>query len=437
LGTGCASQPARDTYAEVVTGPQYGIVGVATAQYDPVIDNRIRVRGKGSGAATGAGSGALGCIAGLAEEGGGYGLLVGVFIAPVCAIVGGVAGGVSATPKAELEVKESTLLGEINREKVQAPLRDKALGYLAEMNIAAVSVNHEAGPVSPGKQADYSAIGSQGPDTILEVAIEKVLVEGIGYGDIPINLTLVARSRLISAWGSKVLAEFEHSYQLDEFKLATLGGQNLARFSHELEAGYRRLAENAVDELLLIYRPTNTMLKNVPDPEHERWPVPYYALKPFYPRTEPQVRKIFSLKAQYFRVEESSPTFHWEAFPREWEREGIDGRLSDVTYELKLFSYTPGKKLDLSRPIYVRKGLTEPWHKLEIGLRHCGIYKWMVRAHFTLDGRPRMTEWGGVYTRGLIGHAAPGKFRRAVTSLHMLQSYLYTFRVHRGGRECK
>ncbi|TCJ14678.1 hypothetical protein EZJ19_09535 [Parasulfuritortus cantonensis] len=30
-------------------------------------------------------------------------------------------------------------------------------------------------------------------------------------------------------------------------------------------------------------------------------------------------------------------------------------------------------------------------------MQACGQYGWTVRAHFTLDGHPRITEWSGSY----------------------------------------
>ncbi len=44
--------------------------------------------------------------------------------------------------------------------------------------------------------------------------------------------------------------------------------------------------------------------------------------------------------------------------------------------------------------MYSRRGLPEPWHKLEEQLAPSTKYFWTIRARFELDGLPRVTQWG-------------------------------------------
>ena len=143
------------------------------------------------------------------------------------------------------------------------------------------------------------------------------------------------------------------------------------------------------------------------------------------------------------------PTFRWERFPRTADlaelgphaHERIDSgleelmgtidvakpaphaieRITAVHYELRLWKVgpvfsgrfeTPGTSFwigsaddykyswahecrdsDPGELVYSKQGLTSPAHQLETPLEPDSRYFWTVRAHFTLDGKRRATEW--------------------------------------------
>jgi hypothetical protein len=88
------------------------------------------------------------------------------------------------------------------------------------------------------------------------------------------------------------------------------------------------------------------------------------------------------------------PTFRWEAFPASWDiredRKGIVDRISDVTYDLRLWRVNEksGKEL-----IYEKKGLKDNKHKIECSLKPASNYLWTVRARFKLDDKYKSTYW--------------------------------------------
>ncbi len=107
-------------------------------------------------------------------------------------------------------------------------------------------------------------------------------------------------------------------------------------------------------------------------------------------------------------VDSLQPTLRWEAFPRpedrEADREGLLSRISDVTYDLKIWKAPAGDPgwralrgvvihLD---DAYTRQGLPHPWHELEIPLEPCTKYFWTIRAKFRLDGDLRVIQWAGL-----------------------------------------
>ena len=112
------------------------------------------------------------------------------------------------------------------------------------------------------------------------------------------------------------------------------------------------------------------------------------------------------------------PTFRWERFPP--LRHPLHPNVKAVTYELRLwkvgkeFSRAPQESgpwigtrhddykyswmygcrdTDPGELVYSRQGIAQPEHTLETTLQPDSRYFWSVRAHFTLVGRRRATQW--------------------------------------------
>jgi hypothetical protein len=85
-----------------------------------------------------------------------------------------------------------------------------------------------------------------------------------------------------------------------------------------------------------------------------------------------------------FEADSARPTLRWEALDPPGAVE--------VTYEVRLF-------MDPSDPpekaFYSRAGLRDPRHTIDAILEPARTYYWTVRAHFSVDGRPRHTQWSG------------------------------------------
>ena len=125
------------------------------------------------------------------------------------------------------------------------------------------------------------------------------------------------------------------------------------------------------------------------------------------------------------QVDTLRPTFRWEAFPRAKDLAELDPRggerIAAVSYELRLWKVgeqfsgaleKPGtidwigaasdykyswrhecRDTDPGELVYTKQGLLTPEHNLETPLQPNSLYFWTVRAHFTLDGKRRATEW--------------------------------------------
>lgn len=140
---------------------------------------------------------------------------------------------------------------------------------------------------------------------------------------------------------------------------------------------------------------------------------------------------IVGLKPELPRADRESqldtlrPTFRWEPFPRAADLVEFDaragGRMVTVSYELRLWKIgkefsgspvAPGSRTrseatadftyswrhecrdtDPGELVSTKQGLVTPEYTLEIPLQPNSRYFWTVRAHFTLDGKRRATEW--------------------------------------------
>jgi hypothetical protein len=121
---------------------------------------------------------------------------------------------------------------------------------------------------------------------------------------------------------------------------------------------------------------------------------------------------------------DQSPTFRWEQFPRQQDRQELDprgNRIAAVSYEFRLWKvgaalislgiqgtkkrgrFAEGdykyswehacRDTDPGEVVLSKKGLLTPQYHVEIPLEPDSYYFWSVRAHFTLDGKRRATEW--------------------------------------------
>jgi len=130
---------------------------------------------------------------------------------------------------------------------------------------------------------------------------------------------------------------------------------------------------------------------------------PVSGFAPVYPE---QTFSLMHLRANstdfldWGKVDSLQPTLRWQPFPGTdqlgW---GVPAKpfvsvdpksVSEVRYDLKIWiveNHAPGEVA------YVRERLPEPSHRLESPLQPGTEYYWSVRARFSVDGKPRVTEW--------------------------------------------
>lgn len=109
----------------------------------------------------------------------------------------------------------------------------------------------------------------------------------------------------------------------------------------------------------------------------------------------PKERSLVSLFGEFVEADSLTPTLRWQTVGQvlmEGNERNIDkDALTDITYELRIWKTETGYA---GRRVYSRKGIKTPYHALEESLEENSRYLWSVRAHFMVNGKPRVSEWG-------------------------------------------
>lgn len=117
---------------------------------------------------------------------------------------------------------------------------------------------------------------------------------------------------------------------------------------------------------------------------------PVCGLRPEYPEA---LYSFWGARVVFAEVDSLQPTLRWESFPRpqdqEADKEGLLGRIANVTYDLRIW------RNDCPAEVaYSRQGLPTASHTIEDPLEPSAKYFWSIRARFELEGHPRVAEWG-------------------------------------------
>jgi hypothetical protein len=389
------------------------VVGSAPPELDTgqkpgsAVDSQVAV-----GTLAGAGKGALSCLNVSGGFGGGQGaglaaLVWLVLCEPVAIVVGGTIGGVSAySNRVEPAVRMPDDLRTAVKRSAATAQNDllKALEESAAANgISTVRVSSKA-VASGGNVPTRQTMPIESPaTTVLEVTVVRFVAVAPGstlQGD---GVAVEARVRVIALPSRKVL----DTYSVSRFPTNTTVSKAVSTsVDIDLAAAYREIAEAAFEESILVYRgkrntapqavPTGSLNQAADGHSSNAAPFPDYTLQPIYPPAEnavpPGNDQATTGGWARRRLPDLQPVFRWEPLPASFER---DSEIQDVTYEFRLYrgaSPTP----------YIRSGLSTPTYSLETPLSPCELYAWTVRARFTLDGRPRLTEWAGAYNGGAV-----------------------------------
>lgn len=392
MQTSCAV-PVRLEYTQP-DKRSLGQVAVVTARFDPDYQFEALTSGKVVGAAKGAGAGALACGQFVTRgDAGVVGLILFVVCLPVGATVGAIYGAYHAPSAEQVEKAKAAAQRGIAALKLQDEAVDAALRYGRDVGLEIGRLPQTTGPAKPDDSPSYTEAKGTA-DTIIEISVLRANAVTTGERELRLSLGMQARVRVLSARDGKVTDTLSVKYisnprAIDEWLAAD--GQAIKT---EFDRGSAFIAEQAIDEIMLIYHP-----KTVPEQSEPRKTerVPAYALRAI----EPPIRnktywgdsgaRMTYGHLERYPLSEFQPSFRWEPWPR-----GFDivpgngpGQAHQIRYDLRIFGE--------AGIIYERRGIVEAEHRLEQPLEPCHTYRWTVRARFALNDAPRATEWTGAY----------------------------------------
>lgn len=428
---GCASvEPIRNPAESPRPNPSELVIAPArfmpASKIDPVL--RTKEEASSDGAARGAKA-----VMGDAVMNLPWSILLLPVVVPIAAMVGSVTEQSVTAPEEVIARGRPAIEGAIARLQLQQHLQHAVVNELqAEAVGKTIDVNGNIGPQTPDELPNYEQFDAP---MVLEVSVlefgftnkigdyvrEKTKAGERGYA-----LTLTTRARLLDTKRHIVLDEMKRTHRSEAQTATEWLQDNGESFKNALDEVIRSNARDIVLEFFQLYYPPMTL---VPEGD-DRPDVPYYVLRPIYPefRRAIDLRGSFSVKyvtgqlgMRFTLLDDQLPTFRWEEFPRPVDLAGQKmngGQFTDVRYELAVYQAVIKRMGDRNyygagTLLYRRRALPEPQHHMEEPLQPCGRYAWTVRAHFKLDGQPRVTEWTGFYGLGAMSHP-PWHYRRSI-----------------------
>lgn len=369
------------------------------------------------GAVKGVGATTAGWIGYLCVEGGAYGCAVGVFTAPIAAVLGALRGSVvegrrSAPPYFSREAQARLARGDFAF-LYQDVLRDTALDILREHGVAPDAfVPDDSGPSWPDEKRSYPAAAKKGAEQVLELAIIRVRV--LPHEADTFILETQIRAALVDASSGVSVDSNLYIHRTVPARAADWLARGGIPVIEAVGEGVRETARTFVEDRWVLY--TAPGVDNAPfggvytyglhpvSPEIGRRPK--LALKDLF--NPPSASNTTWFGLGFSPVETLQPEFRWETFPRPGDiaAAGSRERFARVRYELRIYSVQPLPRTQSSleyapyhttRMIYERKEIDAEAHRLATPLSPCTRYVWTVRARFVLDGRERWTEWSGSY----------------------------------------
>ncbi len=257
--SGCASSGTDKRSAATLLFPlpreafqRLGTVAVTSGRFAPTFDI---VNGPMKGAVWGASKGALeGFFAPLQIPAPPPLTIIPILLMPV-GLVAGAIEGAKAEPAVKVEEREATIREIVTGERIQNDLRDRVVAIGRAKTPHTLTVLADRGPSAAGEQPDYSPLSQDSIQTVLEIVVESVILQGRFdlFPDTNPKLRLVVTV-------NRRLVRTVDNLEIDAKRSTCYGkrGQTLEEwvgdpegFRNELNQAYADVAEMTVRELLL------------------------------------------------------------------------------------------------------------------------------------------------------------------------------------------
>jgi len=166
-----------------------------------------------------------------------------VALAPVGALLGATIGAASAEPSAKIQETEAVIRQALAESQARERVRD----------CVEAAVREQAPHVS------LAPPSSEGPDTVLEIAVERFGLSGdTWFVNPPLQFVMSQRARIIRASDGLELHVQSLTWRGQFRRLDLWAADDGAPVKEAAQQACRDIAEALVDELFLLYQPTGT-----------------------------------------------------------------------------------------------------------------------------------------------------------------------------------
>jgi hypothetical protein len=379
-----ACAPKNYNFPSEEARANFGIIAVVPDSSTPAQNFSPEfAKGRLSGAGKGAAAGATGGAAGGAYLA--VGCVVCIPFLPLFvaggAALGGVAGGaigaINAVPADEAEKMETAINKALADLTVQSKLAEQVLKTGEAMTTYRFILTEGRCSKSADGTLNYDCLKELGIDSVFETTVTSIGFAGGKGGDPAISLVMKADTRLVRISDGAQIYNGSFEDNCRTLRVSVWAADDARLVGEEVENCYKDLSERIIEEaFILVEFPVTTSRQQS------------CMLSPVYPQWE---FGYFKGQPKYVLVDSLQPTFEWESFPRDIDIIGGSNRISNVTYDLKIWNVEDDFPVEL---IYRRQGLSQSSHKIEEPLMPSSKYFWTVRARFELDNQPRATKCG-------------------------------------------
>lgn len=269
---GCAHQ---SPYPSEAIRAQFNTIGVVSVQDAPEVHFYLPAKGPISGAGRGAAIGArtgLGACAWLGEPphdsaGLMLCLAIGLALTPPGAVIGAVSGAMTALPAATVEKAEAILRQKLTEAKVQDIVRNAVVREARRQTRYTFIVDYVPifqltpqtevaageGPRVRDERTTYREWTDSNAETLLEVRVESLTLDGLQDMDPTLQLEMTVRTRLLRARDHVELYNSLWTYSGAKRRLAEWAVNEAKPFRSEVERCLSSLANLMAEALFVMY----------------------------------------------------------------------------------------------------------------------------------------------------------------------------------------
>jgi hypothetical protein len=221
---------------------QLGTIGVVSAQFVPKVELSV------AGPASMAAQGALDAAAGSSDP-------YAVCLIPVGACLGCMVWTVKGEPARDVEKAGEALRRVTADLKIQEAMRDHFFRAAREQTNHSLVVFKEQGPITPYQELSYRSLALNGIDTVVEISVLSLGFKSERVEPPAFYMTL--HTRLIHLMSGEEVYAVTVTYESIGHGCLPWASNDCQLCKEEFTRSYLYLADKIVEELFLLYLPSN------------------------------------------------------------------------------------------------------------------------------------------------------------------------------------